>query len=303
MQDQSPFLSPVHPAIAAVIKVSLAGIPSLIGSGFFISTNGLFVTAKHVIRDNMNNEENEIGGIGALLLDANNFGQYLPLVWSSWHPVKDIAVSDTRPRFSGDGQPITTECLPLSIVEPAKGSTITSRFFCHSDRAISDKDLVLREEPRTIVKFELEHIFLGGQNGTPYTTAGFLKSLVGSQDRTGQLRKHYRPVRDSVMLPFPVFESDLAIPGSGSGGPVFNELGKVIGINTTGIPGSDISHHTSISELLELQARVTVSGSPEHYLARVGDLARTGRLPIEGVDADPTMPLGVDYMPSVASKA
>ena len=284
---------PGNPAIAAVIRVSLKGVPSLVGSGFFISPNGLFVTAKHVIHDNLDDQSRDIGGIGALLLDPNNFGQYLPLEWSSWHSVSDIAVSDTQQRFKANGQPFTTEFLSLSLAEPAEGSTISSRFFCHSSIEVSDRDLVLPPVNRTIVTSTLLHMFLGVE-GTPATTAGLIESKVGSQDRNGHLRRHWRPIRDTVMLPFPVFESNLAIPGSGSGGPVFNEAGKVIGINTTGIPGSDISYHTYISELLNLQVRVSPLGSTERYLARVEDLAKTGHLSIEGIDADPTLPLGVD---------
>lgn len=278
-----PWLKYNFTAIVPIIKVSLDGRPSLIGTGFFITSRGLLVTAKHVITDNINDIGNDAGGIGALLLDHQNFGQYLPLAWTSWHSVADIAISDTRPRLRADETQIETAHLRLSVDEPPVGSMLTSRFFCHADLAVSDKDLDLPRGERTIRTFTLEHSFHAAGPETPETSIGLIASQYGSQDRQGTLRCHYRPIRDTVMLPFPVFESDLAIPGSGSGGPVFNAAGLVVGINTTGIPGSDIAYHTYISSALKLGVRMWVNGGVEPAVITLAEASRIGALEIEGL--------------------
>ena len=263
-------------AIVPIIKVSLDGVPSLIGTGFFITERGHLITAKHVIDDNIDDKHNDIGGIGAILFDQSNFGEYLPLLQTDRHPNSDIAVSSTRPRYSKDGARIKTPILKMSADAPQKNATIHSRFFCHPDFDTSIKDLDLPPGELVVGTFNLTHSFEPRTPGMSETSAGFLESKFGYQTRVGRLQEHYRPMRDKIVLPFPVFESNLAIPPSGSGGPVFDDAGFVVGINTTGFSGTDIAYHTYIESVLVLGISVLVP---------LGLLAETGELEMKGLSA------------------
>lgn len=285
-------------AVAAVVKVALDGTPTLIGTGFFIDANGLFVTAKHVITDNTrNNDPNgeDIGGIGALLLDKENFGTYLSFKFSCMPSPGDIALVETNTNVLG--KTIKTSFLSISLTEPLPGTPIRSEFFCHPDEEIANESLVLSNSSDCFVKYGLEMAFFANGENTPQTSTGLATIEIGHQKRSGVLRGHHKPRRDSVMLDFPVFESDLALPGCASGGPVLNEAGLVIGVNTAGFSGSDIAYHTYTSELLPLYVPISAPGFEKGYVVQIDALALAGHLKIDGIHVDPTVGLGISPSP------
>jgi hypothetical protein len=71
----------------------------------------------------------------------------------------------------------------------------------------------------------------------------------------GHVKTIFSEARDSVMLPFPCFQSEMPIYGANSGGPVFDAKGRICGINCTSYEGTDISFHIPIEGVLDLWAR------------------------------------------------
>ena len=62
----------------------------------------------------------------------------------------------------------------------------------------------------------------------------------------GSIQKIYQNGRDSVMLPGACVQTSMFIHGGASGGPVFDSLGKVFGVNSTGYDNDDLSFITPI---------------------------------------------------------
>lgn len=267
-----------------MIKVSREGFPTLIGTVFFITKHGHLITAKHVIEENIDKSGNDIGGIGVILFDKNSFGEFISLASTDWHQTSDIAVSSTRERWGKYGKRAETPYLQLSIKDQPIGANVSSRFYCHWEVAESLKDLPIPVNELRVGTFNLTHKFIENSPGMFKANTGFVDSKYGYQERQGMLRQNWKPMRDKVMLPFPVFESNLAISASGSGGPVFDDQGFVVGINTTGIPGTDISYHTYIESALDLRTRIQlIKNNPRISRLSLRELSELKYLKITGL--------------------
>jgi hypothetical protein len=70
----------------------------------------------------------------------------------------------------------------------------------------------------------------------------------------GHVREVFPTARDSIMLNFPCFQSEMPIYGANSGGPVFDLKGRICGVNCSSYAGTDISFHIPSNALLNLWA-------------------------------------------------
>jgi len=239
-------------SIVPIVKVSLAGNPTLIGTGFFITTTGVIVTAKHVILDNINGDGRDIGGIGVLCPYGPAAGVYRSLKRSHWHPTADIAISETAQYQTAAGKPLLAQPLALSVLPQLPDEPISSQFF-HASALVPDKTIENEKfNPLREWRLSLEIGFLSAAPSTPETNSHIVNLSWSSRITRGNLTRYYPSGRDTVMLPFAVFESNLPIYAGASGGPVFNSSGQVIALNCSRIEGADVSYHTDITNILEL---------------------------------------------------
>ena len=270
--------------IAPVVKVALDGTPTLIGTAFFITRTGVIVTAKHVILDNLDEHSRDTGGIGVLCTYGPHLGAYRSLRQSYWHSSADIAISETS-RFADDkGDEILNDVLALSVAPQARDELISTQFF-HDDGLNPDQKIANEPgNPLMRWRFEIDAQFQSAGPSTPPTDGKVHRFRPAARITRGQLTNYFPAGRDSVMLPFPAFESNMPIYAGASGGPVFNTRGQVIAVNCTRFEGSDISYHTDIVCLLDLPVDNTVTASdPIPRQRTVRQLAELGFVSIVGL--------------------
>jgi hypothetical protein len=87
---------------------------------------------------------------------------------------------------------------------------------------------------------------------------------------------HSESRRDSNLVSWPHFVTSVNLKGGSSGGPVFDEYGRVFGINCVGgIEG--LSYMARVCELLTLSVPEFPAGMDQRDFT-VADLARTGQI-------------------------
>jgi hypothetical protein len=188
-----------------------AGKWSLVGTGFYVSDNGLFVTAGHVIEH--------------VCRDGK---QVFPLVILHLH--SDVGLFGA------------SECLFRPIMQCWLGATEDVAFGVAATATNNKTGQELRNWTWTLSWKTLP-------NGAPVGTYAFPNHIL-SDDGT---RISFRPdayvgtvqasgdFRDKVVMPFPYLQVDFRIHGAASGGPIFNDDGRVVGVNCTEWP-DNIDH-------------------------------------------------------------
>lgn len=199
-----------------------------IGTGFFIHTGGILVTAAHVVRDicgedgqqSLTTEGEPVAGLMAM--------QYVPpdqmirrdIVKVAAHLRADVAVAGVSTLLKQEtGIPVRNKVLRLTAEVPTVGDYVATWAFPKSVHETKDNI------------------------GTVTIVPKFYE---------GKITCEYRNGRDSVMLPGPCYETNLSLEGGSSGGPVFDERGHVFAVNSTGIDGSDIAFVSHIQSICGL---------------------------------------------------
>jgi hypothetical protein len=188
-----------------------------VGTGFFVCTNGIFVTAKHVV---MESAEKPIDPLTAIQFLGNN--QYI------LRPVKDVSTNNSDlaigtlapATHQHTAEPLVNSILTLTAVIPPRASIITT--FAYPKTTIKNKDRI-RE-----MRFETSW------------HSGFIVEFL-------------RQGRDRVMLPEPCYRTTMEILHGASGGPVMNSFAQVFGINSTGYQGVQESYVSAIQSIGGLQ--------------------------------------------------
>jgi S1-C subfamily serine protease len=256
VQDGKPFDdqfrdgagNPANPAqcIFPIFQQNNLGLWKPLGTGFFISSNGFFATAKHVLTDDR-----------GLLLPALVGIQIMPrgeipririrqIIKATLHETADLAVGF----LAFHGQDNTAFYLTERL--PTKGDTI-------STFTISRLGVVALEGR----KFELQ----------------FAPELIYSE-----LEEHWPIGRDRVFLPNNCFQSAMSCEGGNSGGPVFFGNGDVFAINSTGSQGEKpYSFHSSVTDLLDmnvLEVPLAVDGGRIRDRISIRELGQLGYVKI-----------------------
>jgi hypothetical protein len=254
--------------IVPIFTVSLAAEAKLIGTGFFVTTTGVLVTAKHVILENVGEDGKDESGIGVFQFYGDRKMVARPLTYSSLHPVYDLALCETTQFEPSDGQDLSTMRLVLTLDIPKPGTQIATHSF-HGPTASVHHD---KRRPLHHGRFEFKGAF---------ETDRAKEAIMSWHSRVtaGYVRNYFPTGRDAVMLPFPCFESDTPIYGGTSGGPVFDDCGRVFAVNCSSFEGTDIAYHTHIAGLLDLELRNTVlPGDALPRTRTVRELAKFGAI-------------------------
>lgn len=240
------------PYITPIIKVSLCGEVQLIGTGFFITNTGVIVTAKYVITDNIGPDGKDIGGITALHFHNSGVASR-GLLYSSLHPVYDLAICETHQYVDRAGEKVLESApLALTLDTPAIGTPISTHSYHDGKSHIDDE-----KYPPV---FMSTMSFNGAFSVDPSKE---VELNFNSRVTVGYVTDHFVNGRDLLMMPFPCFQSDLPVYGGMSGGPVFDDKGRVFAVNCTRVEGTDVAYHTSLEGILDLSIRNTIISGTE----------------------------------------
>jgi hypothetical protein len=194
-----------------------------IGTGFFITTSGVFATAAHVLRAAIGKDEEPDGALFTIQFVPPDKFLRRSILKCTLHGSADVAVGALETLFL-DRAPLRNKTAVLTTATPQKGERIATWAY-----------------PGVATKY------------APAAQERFRASLkIVPKVNVGEVLNECRAGRDAVMLPGPCYETNLALEGGSSGGPVFNGAGQVFAVNSTGYEGTDIafiSHIQSIGGL------------------------------------------------------
>lgn len=231
-------------AIFPIVSQRADGTFIAIGTGFFIAEHGIFATASHVVQEVLDGQGKSTGPFGLFQFSPGNMYVVRPILRATRHTVADVAVGVAAPMHNTKtGEPLRNKILTLAKDTPQEGSRACTFAY--------PKTEVIPGKPQT-VRF----------------TPGFFE---------GRVQRHYPDGRDTIMLPGPCYETSLVLHGAASGGPVFNEAGRVFAVNSTGYGASPVSFVACISSALDLSLdNLTLPGDLAPRPVQVKELASKG---------------------------
>lgn len=214
----------------------------LVGTGFFITTYGLFVTAKHVLFDAFDDDGNQKYGLCVVQFVPNNIYYFRPVLRCSAHPVADITVGVAAPMSHNvTKQPLTNPIVTLDFGEKATGTEIMTYAYPKHSNVI-----VLQHQE---IRFN----------------SNFYDGYI----------KEYLPNGRDKVIPGACYRTNMHIHGGASGGPVYSPNGHVFGVNSSGTDGTDISYISRVSDILPLRVdEVLVEGSPSPISLSISEFIR-----------------------------
>jgi hypothetical protein len=248
----------VFPIIKALYYPDGTEDHKIVGTGFFLDSNGRFLSARHVFY----NRNRLILDLG-LTLDAGltlDLGLALDI-----EDAEGIALYCVH--SVNANRKMVARRIDVSSIIPRRDTDIVAGFvemkqFGKGDNSITEAEL---RNTAHINYATTTDIPVGTEIWTvafPLTkvprleNGGFNVDLQSVMYR-GRITKHYPEGRDRVMLPGPCYETDMEIKGGSSGGPVFisGSSGFVFGVNSTGMEPHCFSHVTSLSPLVSKSKR------------------------------------------------
>lgn len=223
--DEDGVISPPRETIFPIFRVDKFNRYFLVGTGFYVAPDGIFVTAKHVIEEVIDNSDQ----LKILHMEGEKWVMRKMAFYTPHHKA-DIAVGMLdRILFKGTGKFLENKYSTISAKQPKHGDHLYTYAY-----------------PKTEIKFDkLQHINVVP---TPYD---------------GLVTGCFPDGRDLVMLPSACYQVEMAIVGGASGGPVFDDLGKVVAINSTSYEDDNITFVSCIQDLLLLDPyqNATISNS------------------------------------------
>lgn len=219
-QDGNPV--DLREAVFPILKFESDSQWKLIGTGFFITLNGIFLTAKHVLMDIIDDAENQKCAASILQLVDDKY--YLRnIIGFQIRDNVDVAYGITAP-------------FPASY---PKNHNFNKRLsLCPTIANINESVFTYAYPHHKIINMPDEHTF-----------------YFNPQIYPGTITEYFPNGRDKVMANFPCYATSIVVHGGASGGPVFNEDGYVIGINSTGMQGADYSCATRIIDTFDLEIK------------------------------------------------
>ncbi len=199
-------------AVFPIISKNNNGEVTVLGTGFFISRTGIFVTARHVFE---NMPEDEIIYL-IQLVGAKEIIER-PII-TKWMSLKsDICIGLAAPMQDDSGNHLLNTRCRLSTKKPVINDSVYTYSFPKSEAENS--------YDASIIKFNPD----------------FFK---------GEILQLYPDGRDKTMN-WPCYETNIHIYAGSSGGPVFNENDNVIGVNCSSIePYVDASFITGVRDII-----------------------------------------------------
>lgn len=252
----------VVPIMKKIDKDRLA----VVGTGFYISRYGLFLTANHVIETMIDRTKRKLG-VGYIVHHGENDTVHLRrILRAGLLQPADLAVGQADNYLSKyPDNPLINMRAILSTTIPEPGSSVVT--YAYPENEVLD---FTNEDKTPII-------------ASDYYEGKFLRYVVKSQN---------------PLMPYPHFETTIGLKGGASGGPVFNSKGRVIGVNCCGWDlgaeheGDNLSSIVPIVELLKLRVellqlpptsweRAQIPATSEDMTFTVAELARFGHIQFE----------------------
>lgn len=207
-------------SIFPIVRSDEKGHFHLLGTGFYITTNGLFVTARHVLMAPLDSNEQQKYPIGILQFMPDNTYYVRPILRFARHGTADLALGVAAPMsHKKDRTPLNTRILTLTTNAPEPPSRVVTYAYPKHLSVIVDGAQSIHFKP-TFYDGNIVTFFPNG--------------------------------RDRTMLPGPCYQTTMIVHGGASGGPVFAKSGSVFGVNSTGYDNTDISFVSRIDEIFDL---------------------------------------------------
>src|SRR3990167_3066165 len=187
--------------IIPILKRIEPKVYSIVGTGFYISRYGLFMTAAHVLKELIDKDKSEVSPSYVCHYLGGDKINFRRILSAFIYLKEDIALgqADNYLEKSPNG-PLMNLRGNLSFTVPSVGDEVVT--YAYPENKILD----FRSESN------VRKIF------SDYYTGKFLKEVIDS---------------DHPYLPYRHYETSILIKSGASGGPVFHE-GKIIGVNCRG---------------------------------------------------------------------
>ena len=231
-------------AIFPIVTQEEDGLFKLIGTGFFIAAQGIFVTAAHVVAHVLNSKGEATGPFGLFQFLPENHYYIRPIHRATRHENADIAVGvAVQMHHKQTGQPMPNKVLTLGLNPPPMNSQVCTYAYPHTTIE-PGKPQTIRFEPRFF---------------------------------DGKLLEHFPSGRDRVLLPGACYRTSMVIHGGASGGPVVGPNGTVFAVNSTSFENDTISYVTCMSQILDLAIpEVALPGDAKPRVVTVRELQDKG---------------------------
>ena len=217
----------------------------LVGTGFFITTLGHFVTAKHVILDAIDpSSGDQLAYLHALHFVEVDKVLVRHITKVSFNDNADVAVGKMDYRvINATGQPLRSMVPIFTTQPPPSGSPVT-----------------------TFAYPESSHVFLRQDKSNRFVPKYYSGVAMG----------HSEGPRDSCLVSWPHYITSITLKGGASGGPVFDHRGRVFAINCVGESReSHIWHawpnscHAPFQSILRTRPRLATSGQFSNWQSEV----------------------------------
>ena len=234
-------------AIFPIFRTDKNGKLHLLGTGFFITRFGWFVTAKHVLESVISEQATTADGLAIVQFLEGNIFHIRPVEAFIAHELADVGVGICAAMsHKVTGEPLYNKILTLNTNGPKMSETVWT--YAYPGTKVSGLN------PQEITINPLYYV--------------------------GSITDYFSKGRDRVMLPFPCYQTSIVLHGASSGGPVFGSKGTVIGVNSTGYEVEEgecnISFVSRISDIMQLTVRdVLRSNEPEPQNVSIRDLVAT----------------------------
>lgn len=218
--------SDINQVVVPIIKGSDSSSITAVGTGFFVSSNGIFVSAKHVLMDAFDQHGNQKDFLHVIHFVGDNKMFIRPVIRFSAHDISDVAIG---------------VCAPMKHVNTEKFLSNKVMTLCF-DTPRPDIRIATYAFPRSTI--------IRGNPTNIHINPGYFDGVI---------KNYYPNGRDSYLLPGACVETTMHIHGGASGGPVFGPGGRVFGINSTGVDGTDISFVSLISCIKDMHILKTLN--------------------------------------------
>jgi Trypsin-like peptidase domain len=222
----------VFPIIKALYYSDGKELHKIVGTGFYIDANGMFLTARHVFTG---------PGSAFDLEGASGYAVY--------------CVHSVHIRRKPVARHIDVESITLRNDTDIAAGRVKKNQFARGNPAITSAEL---ENTAHFNHLTTDPIPIGTKIWTvayPLATVSHSsKNAINIHSQsdmfTGKITAHYPVRRDRGLLNWPCYETDMELKAGASGGPVFvSGSGVIFAVNCTGTEPHSVSHVSSLAPL------------------------------------------------------
>ena len=224
----------VFPIIKALFYPEGVEVHKIIGTGFFLDENGIFLSARHIFQGRGSALDKEYAdGFAVYCVHAVNFESKYVVRYIDINSIKtreDTDVAIGKVETNQFGRP------NKNITEDELKKTAHLNYVSGENVAVGTKI------------FTVAHPLTDVSN----VSKGRINIDVRSKAYEGRITKHHPVSRDAGLISWPCYETDMEVKGGASGGPVFlsGKDGVIFAINCTGTDPHMFSHVSSLAPII-----------------------------------------------------